>query len=51
MFFGYRLRMESDRFLPEDDQIIDMTAVRRDVDARIKANAINQKQIFETVPC
>lgn len=49
VFFGYRLRVDSDSLAPQTDNedIFDVTSLRERVDANLKANAIVQKERFD----
>lgn len=51
VFFGYRLRTESDIFLPEQEEIIDVTQLRQDIDTRIQRDAGHQKESFDAKRC
>lgn len=49
VFFGYRLRADTDYLRPEleDENIVDVTKLRKSVDENIKSNAQSQKQRFD----
>lgn len=49
VFFGYRLRMNNDMILADDntEHSVDVTALRNKVDTKIKKNAISQKANFD----
>lgn len=48
VFFGYRLRMDCDKNVESDQQAVDVTTLRKDVDAQIKINAERQKLAFDS---
>lgn len=49
VFFGYRIRTDSDIVSPEpsNENLIDVSDLRKSVDSKIKANAIKQKKRFD----
>lgn len=49
VFFGYRLRTDSDSLAPQldNENIFDVTSLRESVDANLKANAKTQKERFD----
>jgi transposase InsO family protein len=49
VFFGYRLQVDSDIPMDEsNEQVVDVTALRKTVDKNIKMTAEKQKQLFDS---